>query len=71
LKAEGRKAATCSKNYQDNIITPVSSEYDYDATANEIDEIDAKPDDDANVAGAVLPAIDKLRKIVKAVRSSP
>jgi hypothetical protein len=61
-----------SRNYQDNITMPLSHEYDYDATANnEIDEVDAELDDDANVTGAVLPAIDKLRKIVKAVRSSP
>ena len=90
-KAEGRKAATRSGNYQDNITTPLSREYDYDATAgDEIDEISTNLDDDANVANGVLPAIEKvdiiqslhetielkqtsnkLRRIVKAVRSSP
>jgi hypothetical protein len=90
-KAEGKKAATRSGNYQDNITMPLSREYDHNATANdEIDEITADLDDDADVASGVLPAIEwvditqslhetiklkqpsnKLRKIVKAVRSSP
>jgi hypothetical protein len=90
-KAEGKKAATRSGNYQDNITMPLSREYDYDATADDqIDEITVDLDDDADVASGVLPAIervditqslhkmielkqtsDKLRKIVKAVRSSP
>jgi hypothetical protein len=90
-KAEGKKAATRSGNYQDNITTPLSREYDYDATADDqIDEITVDLDDDADVASGVLPAIervditqslhkmielkqtfDKLRKIVRAVCSSP
>jgi hypothetical protein len=62
-KAEGRKAAARSGNYQDNVTAPLSREYDYDATADdEIDEIEL---DD------MLPAIERLRKIIKAVRSSP
>jgi hypothetical protein len=39
--------------------------------SNEVDEIDAELDDDADIAGGMLPAINKLRKIIKAVRSSP
>jgi len=71
-KAESKKAATRSRNYHDNITTPVSREHDYDPMAsNEVDEIDAELDDDADIAGGVLPAINKLRKIIKAVRSSP
>ena len=64
-KAEGKKAASCSRNYQDNVITPLSCEYDCDATAdNEIDKKTVELDD-------MLPAIEGLQKIIKAVCSSP
>jgi len=64
-KAEGKKAALRSGNYQDNITTPLSRKYDYNTTAD--DEINKKTvelDD-------VLPAIERLWKIIKAVHSSP
>jgi hypothetical protein len=90
-KAEGKKAAMRSGNYQDNVTTPLAREHDNDATGDdEEDESAADPDTDANVADGVLPAIERvrnvhhchlptkqvkhpnqLRKIVKAVRSSP
>jgi len=60
-KAESKKAAACSGNYQDNITTPLSREYDYDATANDdIDEITADLDADANPTSGVLTAIERV-----------
>jgi hypothetical protein len=61
-KAEGKKAAMCSGNYQNNIIIPLSHEHDYDATAaDEIDEIAADLNANANAASGVLPAIERVR----------
>jgi len=68
-KAEGKKAAARSGNYQDNVTTPLAREYDNDPKAD--DDTDEDLDTDADAADGVLPAIDKLRKVVKAVRSSP
>ncbi|KAF8813536.1 hypothetical protein BYT27DRAFT_7270048 [Phlegmacium glaucopus] len=76
-KAEGKRAAARSRNYQDNVTTPLTHEHDDDATAN--DEIDEDseavqpmdPDTNIEAANGVLPAIERLWKIVKAVRSSP
>lgn len=60
-KAEGKKAATRSGNYQDNITTPLSREYDYDATANdEIEEITADLDADADATRGVLTAVERV-----------
>jgi len=56
-KAEGKKAAMCSGNYQDNITTPLSHEYDYSITADdEIDNADPNPD----VTSGVLTAIERV-----------
>ena len=63
-KAEGKKAASHSGNYQDNVTTPLSCKYDYNATAN--DEIDKKTVE----LDEVLPAIKRLWKIIKAVHLS-
>jgi len=64
-KAKGKKAALHSGNYQDNVTTPLSCEYNYDATTD--DEIDKKTVELDNV----LPTIERLWKIIKAVHSSP
>ena len=64
-KAKGKKAALHSGNYQDNVTTPLSYEYNYDATTD--DEIDKKTVELDNV----LPTIERLWKIIKAVHSSP
>ena len=61
--AEGKKAAACSGNYQDNVTTPLAHEHDDDATANnEIDEEAEDMDLDTNVeaANSVLPAIERV-----------
>ena len=64
-KAKGKKAAPCSRNYQDNVTTPLSHEYDYNATTDDkIDKKTVELDD-------MLPAIEGLQKIIKAVCSSP
>jgi hypothetical protein len=60
-KAEGKKAATRSGNYQDNITTPLSREYDYDATAtDEIKEIIVDLDADADATRGVLTAVERV-----------
>jgi len=64
-KAKGKKAALHSGNYQDNVTIPLSHKYDYDAMAdNEIDKKTVELDN-------VLPTIERLQKIIKAVHSSP
>ncbi|KAI0281548.1 hypothetical protein BC826DRAFT_876907, partial [Russula brevipes] len=71
-KVEGRKAAMRSSNYQDSITTPLSREHDNNATDdNEAGDVMGDIEADTDVADGVLGAIEKLRKIVKAVRSSP
>ena len=61
-KVEGKKAATCSGNYQDNVTIPLSREHDYDATAgDETDEIAADLDANANAASGVLSTIKRVR----------
>jgi hypothetical protein len=65
-KAEGKKAAARSGNYQDNVTTPLTHEYDDDATAN--DEIDVEGEtvqsmdqhEDVEAANGVLPAIERV-----------
>ena len=60
-KAEGKKAAMRSSNYQDNITTPLSREYDYDATADdEINEVTGDLDADADPTSRVLTAIERV-----------
>jgi hypothetical protein len=60
-KADGKKAATRSGNYQDNVTMPLSREHDYDATAgDEIDEVTADLDNEADPASRVLPAIERV-----------
>jgi hypothetical protein len=60
-KAEGKKAAACSGNYQDNITMPISCEYDYDAAANdETDELAADLDPDADAASGMQSAIERV-----------
>jgi hypothetical protein len=62
-KAEGKKAATRSGNYQDNITTPLACKHDCDATAN--DEIDDTVDLDgeAEAASSMLSAIERVSVI--------
>ena len=53
-KAKGKKAATRSRNYQDNITMPLSHEYDNDAVVDDdIDENEAE-------LGDVLPTIERV-----------
>ena len=54
LKAEGKKAATGSGNYQDNVTMPLSREYNNDAAVDDdIDENEAELSD-------VLPTIKRV-----------
>jgi len=70
-KAEGKKAAMCSSNYQDNIITPLSREYDYDATADdEINEVTGDLDANADPTSRVLTAIERVN-ITQSLHVSP
>ncbi|KIL55008.1 hypothetical protein M378DRAFT_201131 [Amanita muscaria Koide BX008] len=63
-KSDSRKAAGRSGNYQDAVTAPVSREHD---DAGVVDEEEVT---DGALPG-VSPSINKLRKIVRAVRSSP
>ncbi|KAF8234673.1 hypothetical protein L208DRAFT_1070791, partial [Tricholoma matsutake] len=73
--ADGKKAAARGSNYQDNVTIPLACEYDDNATADdepdgdgiEVTELDVG----AEVVDGVLSGIERLRKIIKGVRSSP
>ena len=57
LKAEGKKAATHSGNYQDNVTMPLSCEYNNDAVVDDdIHENKAE-------LGDVLPTIERVSNI--------
>jgi hypothetical protein len=62
-KAEGKKAAARSGNYQDNVTAPLAREHDTDAMAD--DETDGAAaagdqDNDTDAVDGVLPAIEKV-----------
>lgn len=61
--AEGKKAASRSGNYQNAATASLNRDLDDDATTQD----DGEPDPSRNI----LSSVDKLRKIVRAVRSSP
>ena len=62
-KAEGKKAATHSGNYQDSITTPLAHEHDNNATGDDEDnepESAVDLDSDTNTADSVLSAIKRV-----------
>lgn len=75
--AESRKAASRAGNYQDAVTASLDRDLDNDATIQDDNEGDqanhavsgraVEPDRSGNI----LSSVDKLRKIVRAVRSSP
>ncbi|KAF8054682.1 hypothetical protein FPV67DRAFT_1439648, partial [Lyophyllum atratum] len=69
-KAERRKAASRSGNYQEEINVPLERETDDDAVAQEDNHEDDQKDK-ATESEEVLTAVGKLRTIVRVVRSSP
>ena len=64
-KAKGKKATTCSGNYQDNITIPLSREYDNNAMVDvDINENEAE-------LGNMLPTIERVSKALLAIRIAP
>lgn len=71
-RADGRKATARAGNYQDSVTRPLSRDHDDNATADvDPDVINAELDADTDPAMRVLPVVEKLRKIVRAVRLTP
>jgi hypothetical protein len=59
-KAEGKKAATRSGNYQDNVTTPLARHHDNDATADNDPEEDLNLGTDTDPTDGMLPAVERV-----------
>ncbi|KAH9069440.1 hypothetical protein EDB83DRAFT_2518604 [Lactarius deliciosus] len=70
-KEDTKKAVSCGGNYQDSATSPLDRMHDDDVVGLEDgeggDEMSLQPD----ASERILQAIDKLRKIVCTIRSSP
>ena len=67
-KADGRKAATRSGNYQDNVTAPLTRDNDNDATADEDPDADlVHPWDDDD--DSIIPAVERVNGTMRVVLS--
>ncbi|KAN0131304.1 Ribonuclease H-like domain containing protein [Lactarius tabidus] len=70
-EAESKKATSRSRNYQDSATTPLSRQFDDTAAAQGDEDEQEGPSFEVNCASDIIPAVEKLRKIIRAIQSSP